>query len=301
MANFEGQGWSGNVGVRFVKTKEERHGQRRRFPTRVPRRLRAAGPCRCRARSPPRPSARSTSNVVANNYNDVLPSANFKFDARQGHGACASPPRARMARPDYSALGGSITADDTTLTGNGGNPNLKPIRSTNLDAAFEWYFAPRALLSAGVFYMDLKTTWPSARTRRSCSTSATNRSDTYTISAPINSKGKIKGFELAWQQPLADGLRRCRRTTRTPTPRRRTCPSRARLHQGPGGRVEEHVQPRRVLREPRFRRAPGVHLPLGVLRGPGPQLAAVPGRHRDARGVVELRRSTRTSPSPSTR
>jgi iron complex outermembrane receptor protein len=55
-----------------------------------------------------------------------------------------------MARPDYSALGGSITADDTTHTGNGGNPNLKPIRSTNLDASVEWYYAPRSLCRRGL-------------------------------------------------------------------------------------------------------------------------------------------------------
>src|SRR5260221_2618391 len=58
-----------------------------------------------------------------------------------------------IARADYSALGGSITADDTTHTGNGGNPDLKPIRSTNLDATFEWYFAPRSLVSAGLFFL----------------------------------------------------------------------------------------------------------------------------------------------------
>ena len=31
--------------------------------------------------------------------------------------------------------------------GTGGNPDLKPIRSTNLDAGLEWYFAKRSLLS----------------------------------------------------------------------------------------------------------------------------------------------------------
>ena len=42
------------------------------------------------------------------------------------------------------------------MTGSGGNPKLKPLVSTNFDASLEWYFAPRGLLSAGVYAMNLK-------------------------------------------------------------------------------------------------------------------------------------------------
>jgi iron complex outermembrane receptor protein len=111
-----------------------------------------------------------------------------------------------MARPDYSALGGSITADDTTHTGNGGNPDLKPIRSTNFDAAFEWYYAPRSLVSAGAFYMDLTNYVAFGTYQRELLNIRTRTFDSYTISAPTNSKGKVKGIELAWQQPLGMGF-----------------------------------------------------------------------------------------------
>ena len=37
--------------------------------------------------------------------------------------------------------------DYTLLTGNGGNPNLKPIRSNNYDASLEWYFRRRSMVS----------------------------------------------------------------------------------------------------------------------------------------------------------
>jgi iron complex outermembrane receptor protein len=65
-----------------------------------------------------------------------------------------------MTRPDYSAIAGftDLSPPATvggTGTGSGGNPDLKPIRSTNYDAGLEWYFARRSLLSAGLFYMDL--------------------------------------------------------------------------------------------------------------------------------------------------
>jgi len=65
--------------------------------------------------------------LVTHTYTDFLPSANVRFDMGNNQLIRAAVART-MARPDYSALGGSITADDTTHTCNGGNPDLKPIR-----------------------------------------------------------------------------------------------------------------------------------------------------------------------------
>jgi iron complex outermembrane receptor protein len=202
MANFEGTRWNANAGVRFVKTKEDVT-VNVAIPDAV---CGALKPC------PSVPGAITTSAFgsfyqkgVSNDYNDVLPSANLKIDL--GGNMVARFAAARtMARPDYSALGGSITADDTTHTGNGGNPNLKPIRSNNFDAAWEWYFAPRALLSAGVFYLDLKNYVAFGTYQTGLLNIRTGTFDTYTISAPTNSSGEVKGIELAWQQPLGWGF-----------------------------------------------------------------------------------------------
>jgi len=188
--------------VRFVKTEEDvtvNVG----IPTSVCPELK---PC------PQVPGAITTSafgsfyrTVVSNTYNDVLPSANLKIDL--GNNMVARFAAARtMARPDYSALGGGISADDTTHTGNGGNPNLKPIRSNNFDASWEWYFAPRALLSAGVFYLDLQNYVAFGTYQTQLLNIRTGTFDTYTISAPINSNGEVKGIELAWQQPIGMGF-----------------------------------------------------------------------------------------------
>jgi iron complex outermembrane receptor protein len=202
MANFEGPTWSGNVGVRYVQTKEE-----------VTVNVAIPGSvCGVQAPCPQVPGAITTSafgsfykNVVAHTYNDWLPSANIKFDL--GNNMIARLAAARtMARPDYSALGGSITADDTTHTGNGGNPDLKPIRSTNLDATFEYYFAPRSLVSAGLFYLDLSNYVAFGTYQTTLLNIRDNAFQTYTISAPINSSGSVKGVELAWQQPIGMGF-----------------------------------------------------------------------------------------------
>ena len=202
MANLDGTNWSGNVGIRFVQTKE-----RVLVNVAIPDAVCGAlKPC------PQVPGAITTSafgsfyqQPIEHTYTDILPSANLRFDVTKDLVGRLAVSRV-MARPDYSALGGSITADDTTHTGNGGNPDLKPIRSTNVDAALEWYFQPRSLLSAGLFYMDLKNYVGFGNHQIQLLNIRTGTFDTYTISAPTNSKGKVKGLELSYQQELPLGF-----------------------------------------------------------------------------------------------
>jgi iron complex outermembrane recepter protein len=199
MADFSGPRWSGNVGGRFVQTKEEVT-----VNVAIPGDVCAAlAPCSV-------PGAITTSafgsfyqNVVKHTYNDFLPSANFRYEITKdvvGRLAAAR----TMARPDYSALGGSISADDITRTGNGGNPDLKPIRSNNFDAVLEFYYAPKALASVGLFYLDLKNYVGFGTYQTQLLNIRTGQFDTYTISAPINSEGYVRGAELSWQQPFGN-------------------------------------------------------------------------------------------------
>jgi iron complex outermembrane receptor protein len=223
MANFDGPDWSGNVGVRFVKTKEEvtvNVG----IPQQADGDCAALGPCSV-------PGAITTSafgsyyrNVVANTYDDWLPSLNFKYDLDRTKVLRLAAGRT-LARPDYSALGGSITADDITLTGNGGNPNLKPILSDNFDATFEWYYQPRALLSAGLFHMNLENYVAFGTYQTQLLNIRDNQFRTYTISAPVNSKGRVSGFELAWQQAFANGFGGAVNYTYADAEEKRSCPS----------------------------------------------------------------------------
>lgn len=195
MANFEGPGWSGNLGVRFVKTDEDVT-----VNVAIPGSVcEALKPCNVPGAITHSAFGSYYQKLVSNSYDDILPSANVKFDVAKDKVLRFAASQV-MARPDYSALGGAITADDITLTGNGGNPNLKPIKSTNLDASFEWYFAPRSLLSAGAFYMDLKDYVGFGTYQTQLLNIRDNAFRTYTISAPVNSKGTISGVELAWQQ-----------------------------------------------------------------------------------------------------
>ena len=142
---------------------------------------------------------------ISNTYNDVLPSANFRFDLSKDLVGRLSAART-LSRPDFSALGGAISLDDTNRTGSGGNPNLKPIISNNFDASIEWYFAPKSLLSASLYYMDLTSYVSYGVSNMSFKNIKTGKDEVYAVTSPVNSSGKVKGIELSYQQPLSNGF-----------------------------------------------------------------------------------------------
>ncbi len=198
MATMAGENWSGNVGVRFVRTEENVL-----VNVAIPgSECAALAPCTV-------PGAITTSAFgsfyqlpVEHQYDDVLPSANFRWDLGPDLVGRIALSRT-LARPDFSALGGALTADDTTNTGNGGNPDLEPITANNFDAALEWYYSPRSILSVGLFVIDLDSYVSFGTYQTELLNIRTDQFETYTISAPVNAAGEVKGAELSWQSPIA--------------------------------------------------------------------------------------------------
>lgn len=190
MANLSGNKWRGNVGVRVVRTQqttvtnvpggENPIGQENIFGTYTP-------------------------TVVKHSYTDVLPSANIKFDLSKDLVARAAVAKT-MARADYSALVGAVNLNDQLLTGTGGNPDLKPIRSTNYDATLEWYFAPKAMLSVGAFFMDMKSYVTFGTAPATYYNNTFKKFNTYVIQSPTNIGARNKGVELSYQQGLWGGF-----------------------------------------------------------------------------------------------
>jgi TonB-dependent receptor len=87
----------------------------------------------------------------------------------------------------------------------GGNPELKPVRSTNYDASLEWYFAKSGSVSAAGFYKDVKDFIQTGITPRQV-TFSDGVTTTYQVTSFSNvASAKIKGFEVAYQQ-FADFL-----------------------------------------------------------------------------------------------
>jgi iron complex outermembrane receptor protein len=193
-ANFKGSNWSGNLGLRYVRTDERvvLYDQPSNDPNAVTGSL----------------FGNYKGIPVENSYDDLLPSANLKWqlsDELVARFAVAK----TMTRADYSSLGGATNLlaptdlDTGTGTGQGGNPDLEPIRSTNYDAGLEWYFAKGSLLSAALFYMDLDNYVTFGTATKSYLTFDLTHPDgvmvPYDLTVPVNATGRVQGVELAAQ------------------------------------------------------------------------------------------------------
>ena len=185
MLEAGGERWSGNLGLRAVETRQTTVVNLPGGPTPVTGS--AFGPY--------------TPTTFKRTYRDYLPSVNLKFDAREDLVLRAAVAKT-IARPDYSALGGSVSLNDDALSGSGGNVNLDPVRSTNFDLSAEWYFAPKALLSAGLFYMDLRSIVAQGTSSGTYYNNKRSSQTEYQITSPFNTSGTNKGVELSWQQPV---------------------------------------------------------------------------------------------------
>ncbi|WP_304359579.1 TonB-dependent receptor [Collimonas fungivorans] len=196
-ANLEGDRWSGNVGLRVVQTKES-------VISNVAAPATAPGAITTSAFGP------FVRQHDDNSYVDVLPSMNLKFDLSKDVVARFAASKT-MTRPDYSALAGQVALSPPAQfgsigSGTGGNPDLKPITSNNFDASLEWYFAPRSLVSASIFNMNLTSYVGLGTVTRSYVTSTpdhpANYMADYQLTVPINTSGTVNGIELAYEMPL---------------------------------------------------------------------------------------------------
>ena len=79
-------------------------------------------------------------NVIIEPTDDILIRASFSED---------------INRPNFNALSTSVTfGTSENAAVNFGNPGLAPETVTSYDASIDWYFAPAAVVSVGVFHKD---------------------------------------------------------------------------------------------------------------------------------------------------
>ncbi len=206
MARFGGEGWRGNLGVRFADTQDNNYVNASVTPPAgVPGAPLAAGSPYI-AQLPPGTIYTSAYGYYKvqdfqHDYFDVLPSLNLTFDLSPKLFLRMSAAET-MSRPDFSALGGSVSLTDSNLTGNGGNPNLKPIKAAVYDAALEYYYGPSSILAVSFFYDDLSSYVTFGTSTAQYYSQFYGAYKTYTISSPSNTSGELKGVEFQLQQPL---------------------------------------------------------------------------------------------------
>ncbi|TFZ43363.1 TonB-dependent receptor [Stenotrophomonas maltophilia] len=187
--NFSGDRWSGNVGLRYVNIKQDIDTYAAATGSTVPDVSSLFGAW--------------TRQAFENKHNRVLPSANLKFDLRDDLVLRFAASQTQTL-PDFSALGASSYGSDLNRKGGGGNPKLKPVISTNFDANLEWYFMPRGMLSVGAYSMRLKDYVAFSTEKQMLFSELTNRLEEYDISRPKNADGKVRGIEVAYEQPIGE-------------------------------------------------------------------------------------------------
>lgn len=135
--------------------------------------------------------------TVDNDYTDILPSANVKFDFGDGKLVRLGVAKV-IARPPLDELRASRTlANWAPWTGSAGNPKLNPFEAWQFDASAEYYFRPEALIAASYYYKDVSSYigWKQSP--------VTFGGQTYAVASPTNGGGGyIQGLELTFQTPF---------------------------------------------------------------------------------------------------
>jgi TonB-dependent receptor len=153
-------------------------------------------------------------NTETNSYGNFLPAVNVAFDATEDIVLRAGVSRT-LTRASLSDLAPVKAYSDVNFTVTGGNSQLDPLESDNVDLGVEWYFAEQAVVGVAFFYKDIASfiTTPSTeeplRPEDYAGVAAVyptqpellDPSLTWTYTTPANTDGtNLKGFEVAYQQ-----------------------------------------------------------------------------------------------------
>ena len=136
------------------------------------------------------------------NYDYFLPSFNAKLGVSDDVNFRFAASKV-LTRPDNAYLRNFL---NTSLDGAGnltaqtGNPYLTPATAWQFDLTAEWYFARVGSLTFDVFYKDIRDFFYQAVTDRSITNNGVTQNVLVRGPANFDGKGKVKGFEIAYQQ-----------------------------------------------------------------------------------------------------
>jgi len=154
------------------------------------------------------------SNTEKNDYDNWLPSFNVAFDATDDLVLRAAASRT-MTRASLSSLAPSKSYSDVNFTVSGGNSQLEPLESDNIDLSASWYFAEQAVISVAWFHKKVKSfisspsteeplrlvDYPAVASVYPDQPALLDPSLIWTYSTAANTDGtKLDGWELAYQQ-----------------------------------------------------------------------------------------------------
>jgi TonB-dependent receptor len=198
--NLSGEKWSGNVGLRLVRTSTY-------SATAFNQILAIDDPTPDVATSSPSVTYSDPEPVVERgSYTKALPSANFSWwldktlQLRLGAAKV-------MARPSLDKL--APTRSDTTIDRVyvitiAGNSKLKPTTAKQEDLSLEWYYKPKSALTMALFAKQISNF---VTTQTATNVDIGVPGYLYTIISPINGdRGTVAGLELGFQHLFDNGF-----------------------------------------------------------------------------------------------
>jgi iron complex outermembrane receptor protein len=193
MSKFGDDKWFGNVGVRAVHTDS----------TAIQYTVDPTGPIQSIFAAP----NGYLEEDIKHSYWNVLPSLNVNYKASDDLVYRASVSKV-MTRPPYAQLAGYFYLVDANYTGgSGGNPDLKPFSATQYNLSAEWYYAPEALLSVGLFDLQIENFIKNVSFTGFYTDQKNPQGHTFAMTGPVNGgSAKDTGIELNWQQPIGGGF-----------------------------------------------------------------------------------------------
>nr|WP_244649314.1 TonB-dependent receptor [Sphingomonas sp. CFBP 13714] len=185
----------GNIGVRVVRTKLNVDGfyQQTDLVTPVAGGPQVTGP------------TTFVPIVSSDNYTSVLPSLNLRAHLTEKMQLRLALSK-NISRPTLSQLNPSLNITEPGIAQirqeqytSGGNPDLKPMTSKNLDASAEWYFSRTGSLTVAGFYKDISDYIQTGISQRNV-TFTDGQTALYNVTSYSNvSNAKVKGAEVAYQ------------------------------------------------------------------------------------------------------
>ena len=193
--------FTGNAGLRYVQTKLESTSYQA-----VPAAVCAAlQPCSVPDAIVGSRLGTYVPQTVQATQRDWLPSLNLRWDLGRDLVARAALTRS-LGRANYNELAGAVILDDLRGTGSSGNPNLKPITSNNADLTLAWYFAPRAMVSGGLFTQHVQNYVKAGTSQVDYFNITQGKVTTYTVTSRKGVTATINGLEAAVELPVAGGF-----------------------------------------------------------------------------------------------
>jgi TonB-dependent receptor len=148
--------------------------------------------------------------VGKSHYSYLLPSVDMKLEVTPNLILRLDASRT-LTRPNLGALKPTVNFGSLrrgSLSGSGGNPNLKPYLSDNFDAGIEWYYAPNSYFALNGFYKHLTNFIVGGVHPQSYSgliDPFTGQEAVFNVNGQVNGpEADVRGLEIALQHVFGD-------------------------------------------------------------------------------------------------